>query len=54
MDPVFPIANEIDHLFDRQALFYVVSKALCPVWGSNSRPSDYKTDALPTAPTEMD
>ena len=24
MDPVFPIANEIDHLFDRQALFYVV------------------------------
>ena len=23
----------------------------CPVWGSNSRPSDYETDALPTAPT---
>ena len=23
----------------------------CPVWGSNSRPSDYETDALPTALT---
>ena len=22
-----------------------------PVWGSNSRPSGYETDALPTAPT---
>ena len=30
----------------------VVSKAQCPVWGSNSRPSDYETDALPTAPYE--
>ena len=26
-------------------------KYSCPVWGSNSRPSDYETDALPTAPT---
>ena len=24
-------------------------KCLCPGWGSNSRPSDYETDALPTA-----
>ena len=22
----------------------------CPLWGSNSRPSDYETDALPSAP----
>ena len=25
----------------------------CPVWGSNSRPSDYETDALPTALTRL-
>ncbi len=25
-------------------------KKKCPLWGSNSRPSDYETDALPTAP----
>ena len=25
----------------------------CPVWGSNSRPSDYETDALPTALTRQ-
>ena len=25
------------------------SKKVCPRWGSNSRPSDYETDALPTA-----
>ena len=25
-------------------------KNLCHLWGSNSRPSDYETDALPTAP----
>ena len=25
----------------------------CPVWGSNSRPSDYETDALPTALTGL-
>ena len=24
-------------------------KMICPGWGSNSRPSDYETDALPTA-----
>ena len=24
-------------------------KKICPGWGSNSRPSDYETDALPTA-----
>ena len=24
-------------------------KKECPLWGSNSRPSDYETDALPTA-----
>ena len=24
-------------------------KKVCPRWGSNSRPSDYETDALPTA-----
>ena len=24
-------------------------KKFCPQWGSNSRPSDYETDALPTA-----
>ena len=24
-------------------------KKLCGMWGSNSRPSDYETDALPTA-----
>ena len=26
-----------------------MKKYLCPRWGSNSRPSDYETDALPTA-----
>ena len=25
------------------------AKMICPGWGSNSRPSDYETDALPTA-----
>ena len=25
------------------------AKTVCPGWGSNSRPSDYETDALPTA-----
>ena len=25
------------------------AKKKCPLWGSNSRPSDYETDALPTA-----
>ena len=29
-------------------------KKMCPVWGSNSRPSDYETDALPTALTRQD
>ena len=30
---------------------FLVAQSLkpCPVWGSNSRPSDYETDALPTA-----
>ena len=27
----------------------IISKKVCPRWGSNSRPSDYETDALPTA-----
>ena len=27
----------------------VFSQKCCPRWGSNSRPSDYETDALPTA-----
>ena len=27
----------------------VAVKKFCPRWGSNSRPSDYETDALPTA-----
>src|SRR4029434_2679179 len=31
----------------------VALKALCPVLGSNSRPSDYETDALPTALTRL-
>ena len=26
-----------------------LEKRVCPGWGSNSRPSDYETDALPTA-----
>lgn len=26
---------------------------ICPVWGSNSRPSDYETDTLPTALTRL-
>ena len=29
------------------------SSQKCPVWGSNSRPSDYETDALPTALTRQ-
>ena len=29
--------------------FWSWSKIICPRWGSNSRPSDYETDALPTA-----
>ena len=28
---------------------YSFWKIYCPRWGSNSRPSDYETDALPTA-----
>src|SRR4029434_8276023 len=31
----------------------VALKGLCPVRGSNSRPSDYETDALPTALTRL-
>ena len=27
-----------------------LKKNLCHLWGSNSRPSDYETDVLPTAP----
>ena len=30
--------------FSRSAL--IDEKAKCPLWGSNSRPSDYETDAL--------
>ena len=30
-------------------LFSTFALKPCPVWGSNSRPSDYETDALPTA-----
>ena len=29
-------------------------KIICPRWGSNSRPSDYETDALPTALRRQD
>ena len=29
-------------------------KMFCPRWGSNSRPSDYETDALPTALRRLD
>ena len=28
---------------------HFLKKRSCPGWGSNSRPSDYETDALPTA-----
>ena len=31
-----------------------VSKRFCPEWGSNSRPWDYETHALPTAPSRLD
>ena len=31
------------------SVLVVKCKSLCPRWGSNSRPSDYETDALPTA-----
>ena len=30
-------------------LLCLKTKSICPGWGSNSRPSDYETDALPTA-----
>ena len=33
--------------------FSNLSLLKCPVWGSNSRPSDYETDALPTALTRL-
>ena len=29
------------------------TKCLCPEWGSNSRPWDYETHALPTAPSRL-
>ena len=32
----------------------IISKNVCPRWGSNSRPSDYETDALPTALRRQD
>ena len=34
-------------------LFFCFTVKPCPVWGSNSRPSDYETDALPTALTRL-
>ena len=34
-------------------LYFICERKDCPVWGSNSRPSDYETDALPTAPTRL-
>ena len=33
---------------------FLRSKMCCPRWGSNSRPSDYETDALPTALRRQD
>ena len=33
--------------------FFTVALKPCPVWGSNSRLSDYETDALPTALTRL-
>ena len=33
--------------------FFTLTLKPCPVWGSNSRPSDYETDALPTALTRL-
>ena len=35
------------HLLEHVHTFF--AKMICPGWGSNSRPSDYETDALPTA-----
>ena len=31
----------------------MISKTICSMWGSNSRPPDYETDALPTELTEL-
>ena len=39
--------------FFPQISFLYLTLKPCPVWGSNSRPSDYETDALPTALTRL-
>ena len=52
--PWWPQLHNFFH-FDFSFLFGAVQgrvnsqKMPCPRWGSNSRPSDYETDALPTA-----
>ena len=46
----------IPHGFEVQALNPQSSSTqniLCRVWGSNSRPLDYETNALPTEPTQL-
>ena len=51
----FSFANKFEECEETCNSFQVettdrkVQKKLCPGWGSNSRPSDYETDALPTA-----
>ena len=53
LDSVIYYKNEQDPIFSRKDEKLMGSKMkkkkICPGWGSNSRPSDYETDALPTA-----
>ena len=41
------------NLLQHHVLLSCAFKRTCPVWGLNSRPSDYETDALPAAPTRL-
>ena len=43
--PAATTNTTLDNMFGK--IFY--HQKACPGWGSNSRPSDYETDALPTA-----
>ena len=50
------ILESLSELVNRQTSQWKVPEIwqkYCPVWGSNSRPSDYETDALPTALTRL-